>query len=113
MNYLYGYHWPGNIRELRNVIEYIYVMQGDLPEMNHSHLPEYITETNSSTESIHSITKTAALPVHHYERNHTTHYLKNGLLHGRKERSGTNIRFKYCDTVSPIKNTIFPADLHI
>jgi transcriptional regulator with PAS, ATPase and Fis domain len=28
INRLYAWHWPGNIRELRNVIEYIFVMRG-------------------------------------------------------------------------------------
>ncbi|WP_347253624.1 sigma-54 interaction domain-containing protein [Leminorella grimontii] len=42
VNLLYAYHWPGNIRELRNVIEYIYVMQGDASGINASHLPPHL-----------------------------------------------------------------------
>ena len=45
INYLYSYDWPGNIRELRNVIEYMYVMQGDTLDLNLSHLPPYLLET--------------------------------------------------------------------
>ncbi len=44
INYLYSYDWPGNIRELRNVIEYMYVMQGDTIDLNLSHLPPYLLE---------------------------------------------------------------------
>ncbi|WP_337226228.1 sigma-54 interaction domain-containing protein [Proteus terrae] len=44
INYLYSYDWPGNIRELRNVIEYMYVMQGDTVDLNLSHLPPYLLE---------------------------------------------------------------------
>lgn len=48
INYLYSYDWPGNIRELRNVIEYMYVMQGDTVDLNLSHLPPYLLETPHS-----------------------------------------------------------------
>lgn len=39
INQLYQYDWPGNIRELRNVIEYMYVMKGDSHIFNKTHLP--------------------------------------------------------------------------
>ncbi|WP_058910632.1 sigma-54 interaction domain-containing protein [Entomohabitans teleogrylli] len=42
INRLYTWHWPGNIRELRNVVEYIYVMQGETTGINASHLPPYL-----------------------------------------------------------------------
>ncbi|MBG3130850.1 sigma 54-interacting transcriptional regulator [Proteus mirabilis] len=51
INYLYSYDWPGNIRELRNVIEYMYVMQGDTIDLNLSHLPPYLLE---KTETINN-----------------------------------------------------------
>jgi len=35
---LKSYHWPGNIRELRNVIEYAFIM-GDGALITHEHLP--------------------------------------------------------------------------
>ncbi|CRL64101.1 sigma-54 interaction domain-containing protein [Proteus penneri] len=49
INCLYSYDWPGNIRELRNVIEYMYVMQGDTVDLNLSHLPPYLLETPHSS----------------------------------------------------------------
>lgn len=65
INYLYSYDWPGNIRELRNVIEYMYVMQGDTVDLNLSHLPPYLLETPHSdplekekTNSIYTAAKT-------------------------------------------------------
>lgn len=39
INRLYAWHWPGNIRELRNVIEYLFVMKGESPSINIRHLP--------------------------------------------------------------------------
>lgn len=39
INRLYAWHWPGNIRELRNVIEYLFVMKGEATSINISHLP--------------------------------------------------------------------------
>lgn len=42
INRLYAWHWPGNIRELRNVIEFIFVMQGETAGINISHLPPYL-----------------------------------------------------------------------
>ncbi|HDS3409329.1 TPA: sigma 54-interacting transcriptional regulator, partial [Citrobacter freundii] len=42
INRLYAWHWPGNIRELRNVIEYIFVMRGEAAGINASHLPPYL-----------------------------------------------------------------------
>lgn len=65
INYLYSYDWPGNIRELRNVIEYMYVMQGDTVDLNLSHLPPYLLETphfdpleKEKTSGIYTETKT-------------------------------------------------------
>ncbi|AKJ40993.1 sigma-54 interaction domain-containing protein [Pragia fontium] len=62
INLLYAYHWPGNIRELRNVIEYIYVMQGDAVGMNASHLPPHLLsaaekQKNSHHKGLHSLDK--------------------------------------------------------
>lgn len=42
LNLFYHYDWPGNIRELRNVIEYMYVMKGDAEHFDKSHLPEQL-----------------------------------------------------------------------
>ncbi|GKX53315.1 sigma-54 interaction domain-containing protein [Budvicia aquatica] len=62
INLLYAYHWPGNIRELRNVIEYIYVMQGDASGMNASHLPPHLLSSmngdiKKTSEGLQSLDK--------------------------------------------------------
>ncbi|MBK5075130.1 sigma 54-interacting transcriptional regulator [Budviciaceae bacterium CWB-B4] len=61
VNLLYSYRWPGNIRELRNVIEYIYVMQGDATGINASHLPPHLLnvmkEEKSSMKGIQRLDK--------------------------------------------------------
>lgn len=57
---LLNYHWPGNIRELQNVIEYAVALtsgdrieEEDLPEELHSALPiPHITETIHSLEDV-------------------------------------------------------------
>lgn len=47
MNSLLKYHWPGNIRELRNVLEKS-VLLGDGNEITLKHLPDELKETASS-----------------------------------------------------------------
>ena len=57
INCLYSHDWPGNIRELRNVVEYMYVMQGETPDLNLSHLPPYLLEkTETDNERLVEIT---------------------------------------------------------
>ncbi|EBR8158061.1 signal transduction protein [Salmonella enterica subsp. enterica serovar Newport] len=51
INRLYAWHWPGNIRELRNVIEYIFVMCGEATGINASHLPPYLLNATDSKKS--------------------------------------------------------------
>lgn len=65
INLLYAYHWPGNIRELRNVIEYIYVMQGDASGINASHLPPHLLHATERmlTNKSASPLKGAAIPA--------------------------------------------------
>lgn len=88
INHLYAYHWPGNIRELRNVIEYIYVMQGDTSGINASHLPPHlinaITETkNHVGEKLYSLKKAG----HHSEREIIEHALTRfgASVEGKKQ----------------------------
>lgn len=59
LNLLYQYDWPGNIRELRNVIEYMYVMLGSGLKFNKTHLPSHILHiTNRQSLFIHTLKKT-------------------------------------------------------
>ena len=51
INRLYAWHWPGNIRELRNVIEYIFVMRGEAAGINASHLPPYLLSSGDSRKT--------------------------------------------------------------
>src|SRR5690606_5044864 len=45
---LQSYHWPGNVRQLRNVIEWILIMQGGNKEqVELDHLPPEIRGRNS------------------------------------------------------------------
>lgn len=62
VNLLYAYRWPGNIRELRNVVEYIYVMQGGASGINASHLPPHLLsamkgDIKKTSNRLHSLNK--------------------------------------------------------
>ena len=47
-----GYHWPGNIRQLRNVIEQaVMLCDGQELKLNHIIIPETGSDKNSSSES--------------------------------------------------------------
>jgi PAS domain S-box-containing protein len=47
-NLLAQYHWPGNIRELKNVIEHAVIMAEKSGRINQENLPEYLNLTNES-----------------------------------------------------------------
>lgn len=42
LSVLLNYAWPGNIRELRNVIEHAFYVAGDSPTISLNHLPEWL-----------------------------------------------------------------------
>lgn len=45
---LMNYHWPGNVRQLRNVIEYVYIMSDEVEgEIQSSELPAKISTAES------------------------------------------------------------------
>lgn len=57
------HHWPGNIRELENVIEYsMNIEQG--PALTASSLPAFLKRTNSTTSSIETKTE----PIKDFEK---------------------------------------------
>lgn len=58
---LQRYSWPGNIRELRNVLEYAYVV-GDGPVLSVSDLPLELTEELSGQESAPVASAPASAP---------------------------------------------------
>lgn len=51
LNILYNYHYPGNIRELENIIEYCFVLcESDL--ICFKHLPEYLHNIKNTTRTV-------------------------------------------------------------
>ena len=52
MNALLKYHWPGNIRELRNVLERVIALHGNETEILCEHLPRDITSISGSLQSV-------------------------------------------------------------
>ncbi|HJW86737.1 MAG TPA: sigma-54 dependent transcriptional regulator [Candidatus Brocadiaceae bacterium] len=55
MESLGKYHWPGNIRELKNVIERILTLYGDQKTMLYEHLPEEIRRSNNHVTPLQSL----------------------------------------------------------
>ncbi len=55
MELLEKYHWPGNIRELKNVIERILTLYGDQKTILCEHLPEEIRKSNNHVASLQSL----------------------------------------------------------
>ncbi|GAJ98956.1 acetoacetate metabolism regulatory protein AtoC [Geomicrobium sp. JCM 19055] len=51
-----NYDWPGNIRELHNVLEYAFVMANDGERISKSHLPNYMLESSSHTNDQTALT---------------------------------------------------------
>ncbi|MCE9840187.1 signal transduction protein [Proteus sp. G2618] len=81
INYLYSYDWPGNIRELRNVIEYMYVMQGDTVDLNLSHLPPYLLE---KTKTINNKNEYLLEPITENKKNNEESSQLNKEKHNLK-----------------------------
>jgi DNA-binding NtrC family response regulator len=64
---LLGYRWPGNVRQLRNVLERCVVM-AEGPLIEASDLPESIGSSDSGQESIDQILSLAEIERHHILR---------------------------------------------
>lgn len=75
LDLLVSYHWPGNIRELINVIEYTFVICPE-GEITPQHLPQQFQETAQTTNN---------LGVQHAN---TSQNKRQQLLHVLKETSG-------------------------
>ena len=54
MKLLENYHWPGNIRELKNVIERVLTLYGDSDTIIDEHLPMEIKDGSTYTASNHN-----------------------------------------------------------
>lgn len=60
MNYLISYDWPGNVRQLQNVIEMALIMEDELI-VSSKYFPDTIVSSNSSDEDVHTVgTKSSA-----------------------------------------------------
>ena len=76
-NYLSNYNWPGNIRELRNLIERITILE---TENNNDKILEIIKESLSrSTEENFSITENLSIPLREARENFEKEYLTTQL----------------------------------
>lgn len=67
ISYLSGYNWPGNIRELENIIERaINMCEGTV--ISSKDLPFYITNENHKDENLINLRNGELLPIEEYER---------------------------------------------
>ena len=63
LNFFFNYSWPGNIRELENVVEYVVSIPCKNNLLDLHHLPPYLAEQQqqaskqSSTHKLHSVVK--------------------------------------------------------
>lgn len=59
---LLNHHYPGNIRELRNIMEYVFIFCSS-GEVMSNHLPRYLTDLTELTDTVHEDRdETAPLP---------------------------------------------------
>jgi PAS domain S-box-containing protein len=68
---LLAYHYPGNVRELRNIIEYAFNICGDR-QIKSKHLPSYLVET-SPFDSVTGTLEHTSLPASPERRNDFLH----------------------------------------
>ena len=82
MRLLEAYHWPGNIRELRNVIERATILaSGDLIEL--SHLPPTLTATPKKETAVATVTLSPGMTVDEAE----TRLIRLTLEHTRENKT--------------------------
>jgi len=82
MRLLEAYHWPGNIRELRNVIERATILaSGDLIEL--SHLPPTLTATPKKETAVSTVTLSPGMTVDEAE----TRLIRLTLEHTRENKT--------------------------
>ena len=76
-NYLLNYTWPGNVRDLRNLIERITILE---TENNNDRILDIIKESLSrSTEENFSITENLSIPLREARENFEKEYLTTQL----------------------------------
>jgi transcriptional regulator with PAS, ATPase and Fis domain len=75
MNYLQNYHWPGNIRELQNIIERA-INMCDSSLIISADLPFYITNSSPKTENLINLKEGELLPLEEYEKELVTLAMK-------------------------------------
>ncbi len=80
---LASYDWPGNIRELRNLVERIVVLESDL-EIGPEHLPEWLI--GRAGVAYHRHTRTFILP----DEGVSLEKLEKDLIQQALERSNHN-----------------------
>ena len=84
-NFLMNYEWPGNIRELQNVIEYCSAMTNN-DTLTLDLLPNYLSQ--KSTDNQLEINMNEVLPLKEYTRKSEKHYIQKLLKKNGADRIG-------------------------
>lgn len=83
LNILYNYDYPGNIRELENIIEYCFVLcNAEIICFNH--LPEYLQNSNQKTNQTISYTQTETKNLYETEEEIILKTLQKNNYHKQK-----------------------------
>ena len=80
------YHWPGNIRELKNVIERILTLYGDQKTMLYEHLPEDIRKSNNHVSPLQSFDITKLLETSSLDE--TVSSLEKEIIENALQKAG-------------------------
>jgi len=86
LNMLIGYSWPGNIRELRNVLERVLLLSGRDEEVLPAHLPREIVNSGSLTD----VAGDSDMSLEQVERLHIARVLAHHA--GNRSRAARTLR---------------------
>ena len=83
---LQHYSWPGNVRQLRNVVEWLMIMHGDERAIRPEHLPPELSESRASPDGASSRHEMLGLPLREARE-----FFEKDYLAAQVHRFGGNI----------------------
>jgi len=83
---LLRYHWPGNIRQLKNCLEHMMIVTTD-EILGEDDLPEYIRQESGVLLEEPTLSSMAGVPLEEVEKHHIRRTLE--LVHGNREKAAS------------------------